>query len=221
MTGIWRKKILSVTAGGFVLAAAVTLGGCTLDSPTTFSQKRAEVVAQPFHYEFETALVDTAALETIGRAYHRYGAGPLDLTVTYNPSAARGNTAMTATENAARIARVLARMGAETVRTDIMPVMGAEISMAHFDFSGTVARAPEGCTTFEDVDDSAHENYRDYVLGCGTETYVARQISQPSDLLGRAETDTEDGRRLGNVISGSYRSGVPNESLDGEMASGN
>ena len=61
----------------------------------------------------------------------------------------------------------------------------------------------------------------DYKLGCTIETVFSRQIARPKDLKGRPNTDpTSSGRRASNVVE-DYRTGVPNEPMGGESASGN
>jgi len=221
MARIQSGRILSLTMSGLMLAAIPMLSACSMETPTALSQKKVEVLEKSFHSEIETAAVDDAVMERISSSYKDSGRGVVAVMVTYNPAGHDGNTAMKATENAARIARGLGRHGIGQVETEVMPVVDSEKSFTHFNYSGYVAQAPEDCDVFEDIDDSVKESYRDYRLGCTTEAYVARQIARPADLLGQGGMDDADGRRLGNVIAGGQRSGEPNEPLEGELASDN
>ena len=72
-----------------------------------------------------------------------------------------------------------------------------------------------GLESTEDV--SFDENYR---LGCSVDMLTARQIARPKDLLGREQQETtSDGRRGSNIVE-TYRTGTPNEPLEGESATG-
>ncbi len=211
-----KIKVLFVSLS---LAMAGFVAGCALDSPTAFSGKRAEVVQELYSTEIETGKLDEAILEGIARHYDSNGAGTVEVVVSYNPSS-RNNSAMTATENASRIGRIFGKNGVHDIKTEILPIRNLEKSVSYFSFKSYRAQAPADCNVITDIDDSSHRNYDDYKLGCSTETYLAKQVAKPRDLLGRAGMDDPDGRRLGNVVEWGYRTGDPKAPLEGEQASG-
>ncbi len=218
MSQVKSRKITQVCFAGMLVMAAGSLSACSMDSPTFMAQKHVEVVEDVKHIEVETAQLDEETITAIGAEYLRRGDGPIDIVVTYNP-AARGNTAMMATDNAARITSVLGRMNVRDVKTQILPIRDAEASQTLLSYTAYTARAPQGCGDMELVDDAAHENYREYGLGCSTETYLARQISRPQDLLGRDDVEVvEDGRKRANVVE-AYKTRIQNEGLTTERPS--
>lgn len=200
---------------GMLIIAAIALSGCSFDSPTFYSQKKVEVSEEVRHIEAETTQLDKATLSAIATDYLEQGDGPLDIVVTYNPSA-RGNSAMMASDNAARISQTLGHMNVNNVNIEILPIHHASVSKTLISYTAYTAHAPQGCTDFAMIDDSAHENFRPYELGCSTETYLARQIARPQDLLGRdGDEGVEDGRKRANVVE-AYKSRVQNETLNAE-----
>lgn len=204
-----RRRILT----GLLPVLLSLTAGCTLDSPTYYAQKKVEIVAQEQHYEMDAKKLDRQAARRIAADYARYGDGSVKITVTYDPKDS-GNTAMMATDSAARIASLLRAEGVNAVESEILPVSGAGASTVLLSYDGYVARAPEGCDDFATIDDTAHENYRDYELGCSTETYIARQIARPKDLLGRdAITEETDARKRANAVEG-YKWTVRNDILE-------
>lgn len=194
MGPVRRRITMTLFLAGCVSAAGLSLGGCSMDMPTALSQKPAEVVQETKRIELNASEVDDQVLAGIAQDYLYSGDGPVDLTVTYNP-ASKTNTAMMASDNVARMAAALKRNKVPVVRTDILPVSGAETSLALFRFAGYRAQMPSGCTNFEDIDDKVHENFRAYQLGCSTESYIAQQVARPRDLLGRGDIQEETGAR--------------------------
>ncbi|PJB71909.1 MAG: hypothetical protein CO093_04110 [Alphaproteobacteria bacterium CG_4_9_14_3_um_filter_47_13] len=195
---VYKVRHLMLTC--FIISVVPFVASCTLDSPTYLSQKKVEVVETTQQFEMETAKLDNAALKQIAAHYAGHGDGAVDVTVTYNPKAA-DNSAMMASNQAARIASALRAQEIGTVRTEILPVYESGSSMAYLTYKAYRAQAPEGCNNLEQIDDSAHENFRDYKLGCSTESYIAQQIARPADLLGRANTSEEaDARKRANAI---------------------
>lgn len=195
-----RRNIISIAFAGLLLSAATQLTACSMDSPTFFSQKRVEVVEETYSGEFETAAVDKAILEGIGRHYLFHGEGPVNVVVTYNPKGKSGNTAMNASDAAARIASALHKHDIKDVKTDILPIHESDKSMTSIEYMMLRAQAPTGCSLMEDVDDSRNENYRDYQLGCSTESFIAQQVAKPKDLLGRVSAEEPDARIQANTV---------------------
>lgn len=214
------RKITNIIFGGIVIAAATSLSACSLDAPSFATQKKVEVVQDVYQMELETAKLDETVLHGVAEHYLDQGAGPVAVTVTYDP-ASRGNTAMKATDNAARIASALRHLHVADVSTEILPVHGQDTSLALLSFTSYTARAPEDCGQMEAVDDTRLENYRDYELGCSMAGYFAQQVARPRDLLGGDEVTGEaSARKRANVVE-DYKARVRNPALQAERASGN
>lgn len=195
-----RRTIFQITLAGMILASAGSLTACsTLDGPTAFSQKKVEVVEETFRAEFDTAKLDASGLSQIADHYSNHGEGPVDIIVTYNPKAT-GNTAMRASDNAARIAAMLRKAGVKNVNTEILPIHQSETSMTIVSYLSYRAQAPEGCLLLETLDDSRNENFRKYQLGCSSESFIAQQVARPADLLGRANTEEAGARKHANTL---------------------
>jgi pilus biogenesis lipoprotein CpaD len=142
------------------------------------------------------------------------------MTVTYDPRSYR-NTAMMASQEAARLSDRLRSMGVDQINANILPVneQGDEARLL-VSYNAYTAHAPKGCTSMPGMSDRVIEDNENYKLGCGIETMIAKQVARPKDLLGQENTDTyTEGRSTSNIIE-DYRYGAKNEPLDGESASG-
>ena len=220
MTRADTFKMSRFLLAGFFLAGLFSVTGCTLDAPTYMSQKKVEVTTRQERIEQETATLDDPALRQIAAYYADHGDGPVDIVVTYNPQS-RDNTARHATDSAAHMASVLHKEGVRDVKTDILPIHASDKSVTYVKYMSYEAQAPEGCVGMEDINDIAHENYRDYQLGCSTETYLAKQIAKPKDLLGRTEvTEETDARKRANAVE-AYKWTTGSQPLEAESTSGN
>jgi len=201
----WSRLALS-------LALLLFLAGCALDTPTQLTSKRAEVHAGNHDARVLTADFNAEMAQAVSAHYQRYGSGPVAVTVTYDPHS-RSHTAQSARADAIRIEKALRAGGVTDVQTDILPVVDAA-PQTLLRYGTYTAHAPSGCGNMELIHDRGVESYRDYRLGCTTETYLARQLSRPSDLLGRDGIDDPDGRRLSNILD-RYKTGEPNPVLQG------
>lgn len=202
------------------LAASVFMGGCSLSTPDHFSTGRLGVEERELSETVLVSQFDEKRVAEMAAHFAKSGEGPVELTVTYDPRSSKA-TAMHAHEEAKRIAYLLKKNGVEDVRADILPVMDSGDEMkAMFSYSYYLALPPEGCETMPGVDGRAIDAQEDYKLGCTVDTLLVRQIARPRDLKGRSvEKDSvTDGRRAANIVD-RYRSGVPNEPLEGGNAS--
>lgn len=216
MSFIKTKKIrLLPSMLSLVLIAG--LSACSLHEPTFYSPRKVEVVESTGNLKLETSQIDKAALSGIASDYRSHGDGEILVTVTYNPSD-RANSAMAATDNAAMMVRSLRENGVTNVKTDILPVVNSQQSMTHIQYTRYDARMPEGCTNMLDDGDMESDAYRDYELSCTTNDYIARQVANPKDLLGRGHSqEPTDGRKRGNVVEG-HKGMMANEPLEGYVA---
>ncbi|MCB9965487.1 MAG: hypothetical protein H6855_05350 [Rhodospirillales bacterium] len=198
------------------------LAGCSQDHPGNMSLKRVEVHQAQFTDEIGETELTADKISRIASHYERYGGTtPLSLTVQYDPTSP-SNTAMNASQQAARIAGKLRKAGVQDVKTEILPVRDlgeeAHILVAYDEFS---AVAPD-CGQMPGMDNTKTDwkAVEEYGFGCSIETTISKQIARPRDLLGHEDgfSTDYDGRRVTNIIE-NHRSGVPNEPLNGQTAS--
>ena len=217
-------KFTRVAATSALLALPLVTVACSLDtkSDVISMQERVELRQGSQTMRLPTASMNEAALADAADQYRRLGDGPVYVTVTYDPKS-KTNTAMNATEEAARIATYLRRKGGAGVEisSDIIPVMkSGSSSDTLITYDVVTAHAPEGCEVLGGLDGTQTHVNTDYRYGCTMETKLSRQIASPKDLKGRAGvgSDTADGRRQANIIN-TYKKGDPNPALIGESSS--
>jgi hypothetical protein len=85
-----------------LLMATAALVGCAEEPKTWVNQDRVEVHQDHFTDSFETAKLDDGMLRAIGVYYYRYGNGPMDVVVSYDPRS-KVNTAAKAQAEMLRI----------------------------------------------------------------------------------------------------------------------
>lgn len=211
-------NIQSVKFGALVLAV-LGLSACDFYEPTYMTPNKIQVEQSRVDYDISVDEFDAAAAAAIGHKYLNAGEGPVRVTVTYDPRSS-ANTASQANTHLAEISSALRKNGVQNILSNIMPVHeSAENSRLLLTFDAYAAKPPENCTTLSGLHDNDLKNDFDYEMGCSREALIARQIARPKDLLGQGtKTPITDGRRAANTIEG-YRSGVPNEPLEGQSAS--
>lgn len=200
------------------LMAPVLLPGCALEEPDHFTPNKVRVQEEKVSHNFSAAELNAGAVAALAEDYRRYGDGPIDLTITYDAKARSG--AMKASDEAVRLSGLLRKNGVRDVKTAIMPVhqSGTEMRVL-VGYNGYAALAPKDCTMMTGLETRTVNVEEDYKLGCSTQTLFARQVARPKDLKGQGAADpTTDGRRSANIVE-VYRTGAPNEPLDGENAS--
>ncbi len=201
------------------VCAGFLLSSCSLYQEGTLTENRVQVIEKKFVEE--VSLKDATNHYVVGLAHHydKHGDGPVDLSVTYDPKS-RSNTAMNASQEAARLVRSLREEGVRNVNANILPVRGqGNQSIVIVSYMSYTAEAPRDCTNMPGFDDTDITHKEEYRIGCTVESMFAKQIARPKDLLGQGSAgSTTDARRAGN-IGERYRIGTPNESLDGETAS--
>lgn len=191
-----------------LLVAVSLLGACNMNSPTWVSTDRVEVHNDQFTDTFETAKMNEGLIRAVGVYYYRYGNGPLNLMVGYDPKS-KTNTQAKASSEASRITAELRKNGVKDINTQTVPLDGTgDRSLTTVTFPALVAKAPSRCGTMPGYNsemvtgDNADGPPPGYQLGCTVETLMAKQISRPADLLGRPGFETNsDGRRQEAVTS--------------------
>jgi len=195
------KQLVYLT---IALLGCTALTGCQQSTPSMMNTSRVELATQTGVDQVPVAKVNDAYLSALASQYGRYGAGPVDLTVTFDPSSKK-YTAMKAVNDLSNISAALARKGIANVRTSTLPVGGQDTPTLMVSYDMTMAQAPSSCGNMQGMYDyQTSGDLGDYRFGCGIEQMVARQVSRPSDLQGRGTADMGDGRRATNV-SEAYR----------------
>lgn len=185
------------------------------------NENNIEVREQNFTQNVKSADVNDAFLSALANHHERFGGSTLNVTVTYDPKSYR-NTAMHATDTMAYSAAMLRKFGVQDIKTSILPIHAqGDDSEFLISYSVLSAHKPKGCdrplTGMIRNDEASLEDYK---LGCTVDTMIAKQISKPSDLLGKKTTDmSTDGREAANIVA-VKRTGAQNEPLQGESASG-
>lgn len=214
----------------FILSAAILLSAtaCTLEEPTWVNSSRVEVHEEGFTDTFETSNLDPGTLRAIGVNYYRYGNGPMDVAVSYDPSS-KTNTRVAADAEVKRIQTELTRQGVRNLRITATPAeRSGDISKTIVSFPALTARGPEDCSMmpgYENYQTRTAENAeghpKDYRIGCSIETLIAKQVARPGDLLGRPgfETNSDARRQEAVVWKRGYYSNESFRPLEGERAS--
>jgi type IV pilus biogenesis protein CpaD/CtpE len=215
MTKFRRIAFASASASVLLLCSA-----CGFQTPTQFAQRRVEIVPGYYDKVIQASEFDAEKARQIAGQYKQSGNGTMEIAVTYDPHSRR-MTARMANDEAARIGMMLQERGVRDFKAEILPVADTGQGMqVQIRYASQTARAPSGCDDAFAIDDINAEAYRSYELGCTTETYVAKQIDRPADLLGKGGTQPGSGRRAANIIE-TYQTGTPNPQMDGIQASGN
>lgn len=220
------KKPLQI----LVLLASVSLiSACNLNEPSWTNTQRVEVHEEGFTDTYPTSQLDDNILRAIGVNYYRYGNGPMDIAVSYDPKSSTNNEAQARGE-AKRIQDELARNGVRNIRVTTTAAEGTgENSSTLINFPALTARAPESCGmmpgyagTVTDVPDTAvgPAPSNRYNMGCTVESLMAKQVTRPGDLLGRRGFETNaDARRQEIVIwQRGYYGNKSFEPLEGQRA---
>ncbi len=211
-----------------LLALAPALSGCSVDSETWVNQNRLEVHEDQFTDTLETSKIDDGMLHAIGVYYYRFGNGTLTGAVSYDPKSSKNNLARAKAE-AARITDGLHRNGVKDVQITTTPAPGTgNVSTTVLTFPALTAHSPTGCGMMPGYDSpipapKTGDGMSDYGYGCTVETLLSRQVSRPSDMLGKPGFDSNaNGRRQADVVEmRGYYSEKSNPPLEGEAASKN
>ncbi|MFA7276439.1 MAG: CpaD family pilus assembly lipoprotein [Pseudobdellovibrionaceae bacterium] len=207
------------------LVSPLALGGCSVESESWMNEARLEVHDDEFTDTFETAKLDSGMLHAISTYYYRYGNGPLQGVVSFDP-ASKTNTRAKAEQAAQNIAKELAAGGVKNPHITVTSAPGVgDTSTTLITFPAIVAKAPTGCGLMPGLEKPGDLPKSggvtpDYRFGCSVESILAQQVSRPSDLLGKPGFETNaDGARQERVLSTrGYYGDKPNEDLDGEQA---
>jgi len=212
------QNILTATVFLYLALAAFVLSGCSMNQETYLSQSKASVQEDEHFERMPVEAADGEVLGALARHFNRYGGGAMELTVVYDPKAGR-DRAMRASQDVARITKDLRDAGVENINPSILPVKGqGAVSELLVSYDYYTAHAPDDCDVMTGYKNNEIEIEDEYKYGCTIETVFAKQISRPKDMAGSTGSDRTDGRRASNIVE-RYRSGAPNEALEGLSAS--
>ncbi len=210
------------------LSALTLLSGCSVESETWVNKAgRVEVREDQFTDTFETAKINTGTIHAIGDYYDRFGNGAMSIVVSYDPQS-KINSLANAQKSLAHLKNGLSKVGVADLNGTVSAMRGSgDVSTTLISFPAMTASAPKGCGMMPGYDDPSADIPNDtnvdppYGYGCTVESLLARQISKPSDLLGKQGFETNsDGRRTERVLSTrGYYSDKEFPKLEGENAS--
>ncbi len=197
MTSITQKHILMIAA-----LSCITLTGCGRlgeSMPSILNQNKAELVEQSVLDRRQINQVDEAYLDLLSEQARKYGEGPVELTMTYDPTS-KSFTAMKAVNELETIKDKLNKKGIGNIISQTLPVEGQEPALlVAFDTVGV--QPPSSCKQIPGLHDYNTTGYlEDYRIGCAVETNIARQIARPADLKGNDALEARDGRANTNII---------------------
>ncbi len=218
-----KHKMMKFYLNTGLVLTSLFLVGCKdrmMYVPSTINENKIQVEETAFVEDVFVHDVDDAYIGAVARHYTKHGGSPMDLLVTYDPRSSK-NTAMFATNKASDITAAFRDYGIQDINTEIMPVKSlgdhARLSITYDSYS---ARAPEGCgEDLPGMNNTILEHNPDYKMGCTSQSLMAKQIAKPKHLLGQGASGTTDGRGASNIID-VYRTGAPNQPLDGQSATG-
>lgn len=183
--------------GCFLLAA------CTQTTPSMMNTSPIELRSETHMEQIPVEHVDDLSIAILAQQYTRFGDGPLELTMTYDPKS-KSYTAMKALHTLKEVEDKLSVKGITNVKMDTLAVDGQKPALMVM-YPSVQAQAPSDCGPMPGLNDNVtgREIVGPYKFGCGVETLMARQVYRPADLRGRGGEvmDVNDGRRISNVMT--------------------
>ena len=195
------------------ICAAGLLSACTQSTPSMMNTAKVELARETSVEQIPISEVNEANIGKLAHQYRKYGSGPLDLTMTFDPKS-KDFTAMNARRALDVVEQDLRKNGVSNITAQTLAVPDGKASlMVSYDI--VQAMAPSNCEPMPGLYNNETGRFiGDYKFGCGVETVFAKQIARPSDLEGRSEMGVRDARR-DSVILENYSSGVTQQPLDG------
>ena len=189
------------------------LSACTQTTPTMMNTSKVELARETSFEQIPLRALNDRNMTVLAEQYRKYGSGPVDLTMTYNPKSS-AFTAMKAVNELKNIQAILKKKGVSDILAQTLAIPdGTPTLMVAFD---TVqAQAPSDCAVMPGMENNETDRFiGDYKFGCGVETIFAKQIARPADLEGNADMGPRPARRE-SIIVEDYSAGVPRQPLDG------
>jgi len=164
--------------------------------------------------QIPVADVSEGYLHKIAMDYHRYGTGPVQLTLVHDEKS-KTYKKMNAFSDMARFKEKLTKLGVQSVKAEVLDGPSMEPTLM-VSYDSVTAAAPAGCRNMPGFDDGlTTREIGDYKFGCTRDTMIAKQIYRPADLAGNTGSDDIDGRRAANTVE--YNRQVTGEEAEGEL----
>lgn len=211
-----KNQVLSTIA----TLAVLMLCACEASTPSLLHSGQIRVTEDMATRTFDSKQVDEATVSTVSRQYLHNGLSDMVLTISYPQSGDLGLNAASAREQAEKYKRAFERYGVSGINIETVPVSDPRYAhKAVVSYKSVVARAPEGCTDLPVTRGATDIDTVDaYGFGCSVKTVVSKMVADPTDLMGKSDTQDGDSRRGGATAEG-YASGKPNERMKGFSAS--
>lgn len=198
--------------------SALLLAACDVTTPSQVRTGQIRVTERVKTTSLEARHVDTAVVRAAAEDWRQNGKGNVMLVAAYlsgNPM-----NEMAVKKVGAAYKQAFAENGVGAVQVDYVPVTDpAQTEYVILSYTATMALPPTECrrmTGYKGAD--SLQDVEGYKFGCETKSALSRMIANPDDLLGREGAAEDDARRQGGVVE-KYKTGEPNDKLDGINAS--
>ena len=197
----------------------MALGACDVSTPSQIGIGQIRLQESVRTEVVDVHAVDLARVNILSDDYQRNGEGGMRLIVSYLNN---GRDALvTAQKQGEAYRKAFAHRGVSSLDISYVATsVQEEAGVGLVSYTVLAALPPEKCKIpipgsqgSETVD-----NAMAYEIGCENQAALSRMISQPRDLEGRGGTPDGDSRRQSEVVE-KYRSGEPNEKIEGFNAS--
>ncbi|MEM6811679.1 MAG: CpaD family pilus assembly lipoprotein [Pseudomonadota bacterium] len=207
------KQVLSKFV---LLSSVILLGACTQTTPSMMNTSPITVAEEGIINQIPYKDITDETLSALATNYLKTANGALDLTMTYNPTS-RSFTKYKAGQELKKIKNHLNQKGVESVIGQTMAVPNGDPTLI-VTYNTLTAKAPDDCLPTPGLDQRETGRFiGEYKFGCGVDTMMARQITDPSDLYGKSGLPSRDARREATVIE-PHLAGVPKDPIEGVEA---
>lgn len=198
--------------------ASVLLAGCDVTMPSQVRTGDLRLTEEVKTQTMSAAHVDRERVDMIADDYAHTGRSDMAIVVSYLKGHPRNEVEAEARGRALK--KAFTDAGVKRLRVDYAPVTDdAYAGQALVTYTAVAARPPEDCTSITGHNGAdTLERMHKYQIGCANKEYLSKMIVNPEDLLGRSGVPDGDSRRQGTIVE-KYKSGTPNEKLEGMNAS--
>lgn len=184
-----------------LMTLGLLLGACTQSTPSMMNTSKIELVDDTHVEQIPYDKLDAFSMAILADQYSKYGDGPLELTMAYDPSS-KTFTAMKARQKLNELEGLLAKKGIMNVKTSTLAMKGESPALMVM-YPSVTAQGPGDCDVMPGLmNNETGRFFEDYKFGCSTETLIAKQVARPADLRGRDASGAgpNEGRRIVNVV---------------------
>lgn len=202
------------TTSHFALSvlALTLLSACTQTTPSMMNTSRIELARETAMEQIPLGQVTEDNIKILADQYRKYGSGPIDLTMTFDPTS-KNFTAMKAVHALEMVKKTLSQNGVTNFTAQTLSVPNGNPSLM-VSYDTLTAQAPSDCAPMPGLENRETGRFIGaYKFGCGVDTYMAKQLVRPADLEGTSDMDMRDARREAIVLDG-YAAGMPREPLE-------